>query len=161
MAFFQQLMQRQGVRQFVKFCIIGFSSMIIDVGLAQYLTFTVGWHWIPAQVLSFSIAVTNGFIWNSLWTFRDLGSGKRHEMYLKFVAVNIIGLLLNVFIMKFTFFVVTGRLISQGNPDKFHWLIGKGIAIVVVSVWNFLANKYWTFKPTAPLEFEPVGSQSV
>lgn len=138
-------MQRRGVRQFIKFCMIGFTSMIIDVGIARYLTYTLNWHWILAQTLSFSVAVSNGFLWNSLWTFRGMGSGRRHEQYVKFVAVNVVGLLLNIAIMKFVFLLFTGRLIHQGNPDPMHWNIAKGVAIVIVSCWNFLANKKWTF----------------
>lgn len=139
------LLQRRGVRQFVKFCIIGFSSMIIDVGLAKYLTYTLHQHWILAQVTSFSLAVTNGFLWNSMWTFRGMGSGKRHEMYMKFVLVNVVGLIMNLAIMKGCFLIVTGKLIGQGNPDPLHWNIAKAIAIVVVASWNFFANKKWTF----------------
>lgn len=142
------LLQRQGVQQFAKFCIIGFSSMLIDVLIAKKLTYGLHFHWVLAQAISFSLAVTNGFIWNSLWTFRGLGSGKRHEQYLKFVAVNIVGLLLNVLIMKIVFFTFTGQVINQGNPDEAHWNIAKGLAVVIVALWNFFANKHWTFKHT-------------
>ena len=140
------LMQRPGLQQFVKFCVIGFSSMIIDVVIAKKLTYGVGLHWVIAQTISFAVAVTNGFIWNSLWTFRGMGSGKRHERYARFVAVNIVGLILNVFVMKSIFMLFTGRLIHQGNPDETHWNIAKGVAVVLVAIWNFTANKRWTFK---------------
>lgn len=140
------LLQREGVRQFVKFCLIGFTSMFIDVSIGRFLTYHVGLHWILAQTISFSIAVTNGFVWNSLWTFRGLGSGTKHQQYLKFVAVNVVGLVLNVAIMKGIFLLFTGRLIGQGNPDPTHWYVAKGAAVVCVSLWNFIANKYWTFK---------------
>ena len=149
------LIQRRGVRQFVKFCVIGFTSMIIDVSIAKTLTYRVGWHWIIAQTISFAVAVTNGFIWNSLWTFKGLGAGKRHEQYAKFVLVNIVGLGLNVFIMKFIFMIFTGRFIGQGNPPELQWNIAKGIAIVLVALWNFFANKHWTFKHPDVEELTP------
>ena len=138
------LAQRPGVQQFIKFIIIGFSSMIIDVGIAKYLMHR-GWYWVPAQALSFTIAVTNGFIWNSLWTFRG-AAGKKHQQYIMFMAVNVIGLSLNISIMKFMFLLFTGKLIHQGNPEPMQWNIAKGVAIVIVSAWNFLANRKWTFK---------------
>ena len=140
--------------------------MIIDVGIAKYLTYTVGLNWIVAQTISFTFAVTNGFVWNSLWTFRGMGSGKRHEQYLKFLAVNIVGLLLNIGIMKTMFllfiFLSSGRLVlvHQGNPDPMHWNIAKAIAIVCVSTWNFLANKKWTFR-AAPAETADYSISSV
>ena len=134
------------LQQFIKFCIIGASSTVIDVFISQRLTYGLGWHWIISKVISFSFAVTNGFIWNSLWTFKGLGSSKKHEHYVKFVTVNLIGLGLNLAIMKPVFLVFTGRLINQGNPDKFHWAVATGTAILLVAIWNFLANKKWTFK---------------
>ncbi len=141
------MIQRPGLRQFVKFCLIGLTSMVIDVGIARYLTYEMQYHWILAQVISFALAVTNGFVWNSLWTFRGLGSGSRHAIYLKFVGVNVLGLLFNLIIMKGVFFAFTGHIINQGNPDKTHWAIAKGIAIVLVAIWNFQANKHYTFRP--------------
>ena len=79
-----------------------------------------------------------------------MGSGKKHEQYVKFVTVNLIGLALNLAIMKTVFLIFTGRLINQGNPDKLHWAFATGIAILLVAVWNFLANRKWTFKHDAP-----------
>ena len=141
------MLQRRGVRQFVKFCIIGFTSMILDVTIAKILTYRLNWHWILAQVISFSIAVTNGFIWNSLWTFRGLNSSRKRVQYAKFVLVNIVGLALNLAIMKVVFFLFTGHIINPRNPDEAHWNIAKAAAILVVAFWNFFANKYWTFRP--------------
>jgi putative flippase GtrA len=138
-------MQRQGVRQFIKFCLIGFTSMLIDISVAWCLTYKLNWNWILARTISFTFAVTNGYIWNSIWTFKGMGSGARHEQYMKFLAVNIVGLIANILIMKSVFFIFTGRIIHQGNPDKAHWIIATGIAVVIVSCWNFVANKKWTF----------------
>ncbi|MCC6729854.1 MAG: GtrA family protein [Chthonomonadales bacterium] len=139
------LLGRPVLRQFVKFCLIGVTSMVIDVSLAWLFTYRIGWHWALAQTLSFSVAVSNGYVWNSLWTFRGLGTRRRHEQYLMFVAVNIVGLALNLTIMKSVFFCFTGRIINQGNPDPAHWWVAKALAIVLVSLWNFLANRHWTF----------------
>jgi len=142
------LIQRPGVQQFLKFCVIGFSSLLIDVSISKYLTYTLGWNWILAKTISVAFAVSNGFVWNSLWTFRGMGSGKRHEMYIKFVMVNIVGLLLNIGIMKFVFFLFTGELIHRGTPDKMQGNVALAAAVVIVSAWNFLANKKWTFRET-------------
>ena len=54
------LMQRQGVRQFVKFCIIGFTSMFIDVGISYQLIYSLGMNATLAKTISFAVAVTNG-----------------------------------------------------------------------------------------------------
>ena len=141
----ESFLQREAVRQFVKFIIIGFSSMILDVGISYVLIYYAGWAWPLAKTLSFAIAVTNGFVFNSVWTFRGLGSGPRHHLYMKFVAVNIVGFLLNIGIMKTVLFLFTGQVIHHGQPDKLHFLVATGCAVVLVSLWNFVANKRWTF----------------
>src|SRR5690349_5893000 len=80
------LLQRPAVQQFIKFIIIGFSSAVIDVGTNKVLMHKFDTPWLLAGVLGFALGVTNGFFWNSRWTFRGLGSGRQHELYVKFVA---------------------------------------------------------------------------
>ena len=131
--------------QFIKFCVIGLTSTVIDIFISKRLTYDVHLHWVLAKVISTSLAVTNGFIWNSLWTFKGQGSDAKHKLYMKFVAVNVVGLCLNITIMKLVMVAFTGKLIHQGTPDKFHWAVATGVAILCVSIWNFTANKRWTF----------------
>ena len=140
------LIQRPGMRQFVKFVIIGFSSAAIDVAVNKILMHRFNTPWLVAGTIAFALGVTNGFIWNSRWTFRGLGSGRQHELYGKFVAVNIVGLLLNLCIMKLVFIAMTGQILLQSNPSSTQWNIAKAIAIVLVAIWNFTANKLWTFR---------------
>lgn len=134
------LLRRPGLQQFIKFCIIGASSTIIDAGILYALYKVNHWDRNLAQVLSFVVAVTNGYIWNSLWTFRGQGSGKQHEQYIKFTAVNIVGLLLTLIIENSFIFVLHSQFSEHAS-----FVVGKVVAIVVVSVWNFWANKKWTF----------------
>lgn len=142
------LAKHQGVRQFVKFCIVGFGSMLIDVGGLNLLTHT-GLHWAVAQVISFSLAVTNGFYWNSRWTFRGQGDAAKHELYLRFLAVNIVGLLLNMMVMKLVFAMWPGKTPTHIAAGSLILNVSKGCAIVVVSLWNFFANKHWTFRSSS------------
>jgi putative flippase GtrA len=136
--------RRPGLQQFIKFCIIGATSTVIDVGIFTLL-FNHNWNPILARCISVAFGVTNGFIWNSLWTFRGMGTGRRHEQFVKFAAVNVVGLGLNITIMQSIFYLFTGHFIRTGETDKLHTNIGLAIAIVIVSCWNFLANKKWTF----------------
>jgi putative flippase GtrA len=140
---------RPGVQQFIKFCIIGATSTVIDWSIFSYLSFSQ--HWSPnvAQLVSFSISVCNGYIWNSLWTFRGMGAGRRHEQFVKFLSVNVVGLLLTLTINNSVFFLFTGHFLSKGDPDKLHTYIAKAVALVLVVFWNFIANKKWTFANAA------------
>ena len=129
--------------QFVKFCLIGASSTVLDVVISRLLMDKFGMHWLAANTLSFAVAVTNGYLWNSLWTFRGMGSTRRHTQYLKFVAVNVVGYGLNTLIMTLMILLLAGHV--NGNPPRPAWAVAKATAILLVAIWNFLANKRWTF----------------
>ena len=133
----------KGWEQFIKFCLIGASSALLDIGISRLLMDRAGMAWFPANTLSFLVAVTNGYLWNSLWTFRGIGADRRHTQYLKFVAVNTVGYGLNTLIMALMFLLLTGHV--GGTPPRSIWAVAKGTAILLVAIWNFLANKRWTF----------------
>jgi len=139
------LMQRPGVRQFVKFCIVGASSFAIDFGISFILHFYFNINLKVAKTLSFAIAVTNGFIWNNKWTFQNSGTKAAHEKYAKFAAVNVVGWVLNLGIVTTVVAAETGSWTNQ-QPSKMVFLIATLVATGVVVIWNFFANKHWTFK---------------
>ncbi len=138
--------------QFGKFCVIGASSAVVDIGISTLLIAKLGIAWSAAYTLSFTVAVSNGYIWNSLWTFRGMGSTRRHLQYLKFVAVNVVGLGLNLMIMGLIILLLTGHV--GGKPPTPVLVLAKGTAIVLVAIWNFLANKRWTFAEPKPTPAE-------
>ena len=157
------LASRRGARQFVKFCIVGASSTIIDFGLLNFLKFTLGWPLALAASVSFLVAVCNGFYWNRRWTFRA-GQGDPKRQYPKFLATNIVGWLLNLSIMTLALIgasqlgfthvdrtpaQIVGLILTGEGKNEFSKLsvnLAKAIATVCVTAWNFSAAKFWTFK---------------
>lgn len=157
------LSARPGARQFIKFCIVGASSAVIDFGLLNLLHYKAGLPVAAAASISFLTAVCNGFYWNRRWTFRA-NEGNAASQYPKFVLTNIIGWLLNLGIMTLVLVLAgtLGFLHTQRTPGEIVSLIatqqGKGefnfltlngaklIATVIVTAWNFTASKLWTFK---------------
>ncbi len=165
----QRVSRHSGLRQLIKFCIVGASSTVISLSIFSLLVYhfhldevlhralagsprvqsfvdTYDLYVQVAAFIGFSFAVTNGYIWNSRWTFPRVDSIKRHQQYVRFVLVNIVGLVLNQIIL----FVVNG-ILTAGRPDSekgWEPLIAFGIATGIVVFWNFLANKNWTFKTT-------------
>src|SRR4051794_15578271 len=75
-----QVLKRRGLRQVAKFCIVGASSTAIDflvfytlieiVHLQQHVA-SQDLARSMAVLAAFLVAVTNGFYWNSRWTFRQ------------------------------------------------------------------------------------------
>jgi len=154
------LLRRTGTRQLVKFCFVGASSTLIDKGILWLLlsvTPRTPW-WISAS-MSFCLAVTNGFVWNRRWTFRARRHGSLRAQYAMFVATNLVGLMLNLGLTKLFLILFTGQLRHiGGNPKAIKVLIASLAAVPCVTLWNFAASKYWTFRPTAA-EARPGGGQ--
>ena len=123
-------------KEFIKFCLVGFSNLILD--MSGYWIFTRVFHlyYILAAVLSFSIAVTWSFFVNRRWTFRRRGSGFAGQ-YFKFIAANLISMALNLSLLYL--FVDYGGL---------HDLLAKLISSFFVAFVNFTINKFWTFGKT-------------
>ncbi len=118
----------------IKFLIVWVSSTLVDV---WFLFVFVDFFEIPLFfwiILSFLLAVLNWFIWNKFWTFRDK-SVKYKRQFTKFLFVSTGGLLLTLCFMYFFTSILS-----------IHYIISKLLTSAIVVVWNFLLNKYWTFK---------------
>jgi putative flippase GtrA len=154
----QKIIQRRGLRQFVKFCIVGASSTAVDFGIFYLLieVLHIKQHFASedlgralAVMAAFVVAVTNGFYWNSRWTFRQTDPASARRRYVQFVATNIVGLGLNLSITLAVARVAPVFLVDllspylQKDPAAF---IGKAVATGIVVFWNFAVNKYWTFR---------------
>ncbi len=143
------VLKRPEVQQFLRFCVVGFSSFAIDFGISFVLTFIMGVKWEIAKTVSFTLAVTNSFFWNRHWTFDAVGQREHHTQYAMFFSVNLVGYLLNLAIMKLVIFTNTGSIHGNFNSKPL-FIVATLVATAVVVFWNFFANKHWTFKePTS------------
>jgi len=88
---------------------------------------------ILAATMSFIFAVIFSFTFNKIWTFQNRSKNIRKQ-FIKFLIVSVIGLLLTVSLM----FVFVKLL-------HIFYLLSKIMTSVIVLLWNFLANKLWTF----------------
>jgi len=168
-----ELMKKPVVRQFIKFCIVGGSSTVIDLGLHYIMLYVVqvdgrpfgevlgrslidSMPWLfgfasdadsaaypVLKVVSSGVAILNSFYWNRRWTFDIRGKEERMRQLHRFVAVALIGMALQTLIG-------TGlRNIIPGHPKR-SWAIASAIATVVVAFWNFSGQKLWTFRKKHP-----------
>jgi putative flippase GtrA len=143
--------------QFVQFCLVGalstaLNELLFNLFLSHKLDLNLSY------ILAFCIAVTNGFFLNRAWTFRRARSSKMERQYTMFFAVNIVGLGLSWAVMR----VVGAWLLHAGwaesqalllqqwlqkpvDPSNLAHSIGVLAATPPCAVWNFSANKLWTF----------------
>jgi putative flippase GtrA len=147
MAGILSLWQRRGVRQLVKFCLVGASSAVVDNATKWVLLKnfpTLPW-WMAATV-AFGFGLTNGFFWNRHITFRARNYGNAKKQYIKFAITNSIGLLLNLTITKMFLMLLTRQVVHGQNPEAHIVIYASLMALPFVAIWNFSAAKYWTFR---------------
>lgn len=118
--------------QLAKFCTVGASGYVVN--LAVYATLLhFGVYYLLAAVGSFLVAVSNNYAWNRLWTFRNQ---RGHLVFqgVRFLVVSSIALAANLLFLT--------ALVAVGVPK----LPAQAIAIALVTPWNFVANKLWSFR---------------
>lgn len=133
--------------QFGKFAAVGLSSTAIDFGILNILSLTTG---ITAgfilggvNIPGFGVAVVSSYFWNKFWTFRAGGEGGLFQDFPKFLAVAVVGLVLNSGIV---IFITTYVPPFFGLNPQTHLNIAKVIATLLVLVWNFLGFKFLVFR---------------
>ena len=126
--------RHRGLRQFVKFCLVGFSNVVVYFAIYLLLTRVVGWYFLAASIVSFLVAVTWSFYWNRRWTFR-LAGGTPGDHYRKFVLTNIAsGVMSNT-----ALYVLVERF-------GWHDIAANVVIIGFTTFWNFSVTKFWAFR---------------
>lgn len=132
---------KRSSKQFVKFALVGGAGTIVNL-LVLKLTLTVWSEFnattpfaveVFASAVAFLVAVVNNFLFNRWWTFRS--TGPAHVEFGKFLTVSLAGLGLNT--LAFSLF--RGHL-------ELPVLLSQLLAIGCVLPFNFLVNKFWSFR---------------
>ena len=119
--------------KFLKFCVVGFSGMVVDFGTTWLCKEKFGWNKYVSNSIGFTLAATNNYLWNRLWTFQSNNANIPIE-YGKFFLISVIGLGINNFVI----YLLHEKL-------KLNFYFAKIFAIGVVSIWNFGMNYLFTF----------------
>jgi putative flippase GtrA len=128
---------RRGVRQFVKFGLVGASGFVVNLIVFTLLQKVVPGHARPLEYdVIFSIAFLSGgvsnYYLNRIWTFRSTRHAVREGA--QFLSVSVIALVACL---------IVSTLVSPwlGHGHK-TWFVANVAGIFI----NFFVNKYWTFK---------------
>ncbi|MEG4960153.1 MULTISPECIES: glycosyltransferase [unclassified Microcoleus] len=133
---------RWPVGRFLRFGVVGFSGVFVDMGVFYLLRTVLGLGLTRSAIFSAEVAIINNFLWNDLWTFRDISKrqpGKRQGLkrLLKFNTICLIGLMMNVLLVNVLF-----------NVFKVNEYWAKLIAIATVTLWNFWINMKLSWRVT-------------
>ena len=133
------LMKRKGeLWRFLKFCVVGLSGVLVNMGLLWLLTELAGLFYLLSAAISIETSIISNFIFNNYFTFRDRRSpGVKSFLnrLVKFNLVSLAGLGINM-----------GVLWLLTEVFGLYYLLSNLCGIVVATLWNYLVNTWWTWK---------------
>ena len=136
--------------RFMIFCFVGVFGAIVDFGVMNLILHFTGKAKL-ASTISFIAAVISNFIWNRYWTYPDSRKKPVLQQLAQFFLINSIGLGIR-FILFLTIdrpiINLAEKLIPQDffiKPSVVGHNITMVIAIFIVLLWNFFANRLWTY----------------
>lgn len=121
------------IGQFLKFGVVGLLGTVIDFLFTWLCKEKLKWNKFLANSIGFMLAATSNYILNRIWTFESDNPEVGRE-YFSFFIVSVIGLGLNNLI-----------LYLLHEKGKMNFYLAKAFAIALVTLWNFVANYFFTF----------------
>ncbi len=136
--------------RFIKFGTVGLIGSVIDFGIFNLLTIVLHVTSIASSTVSFALAVINNFILNRFWTYPESRQSSIYKPLVQFVIVSCLGLAIRIPLFAW----LEKVLIPLAAKTFPHFLtptiIGHNVALAlvigVVMMWNYLVNRFWTFK---------------
>jgi putative flippase GtrA len=119
--------------KFIKFSLVGFSGIFVDFGTTFVCKEILKIQKYVANTMGFILAATSNFFLNRIWTFHSTNPNVMLE-FTRFFLIALIGLMINLLII----WAMNGKL-------KVNFYLSKLAATVLVTLWNFLINAYYTF----------------
>ncbi|MEI6901042.1 MAG: GtrA family protein [Bacteroidota bacterium] len=121
------------VLKFIKFCLVGFSGIFVDFGITYFLKEVLKVQKYYANATGFITAATTNYILNRTWTFHSTNPHVLME-FSRFFLIALIGLGLNSAVI----WLMNGKF-------KVNFYLSKLVGTILVTLWNFLINAYFTF----------------
>lgn len=123
------------LKQFMRFLSVGVIATAIHYAVLIALKESGLLSPTSASAVGFVISAVGNYLMNYHFTFR---SGRKHtEALPRFASVALAGLALNALTME-----------TLSAKMGLHYLLAQVVATGLVLVWNFAANRWWTFRAT-------------
>ena len=143
------LLRSTRLLQFIKFCFVGGSGVVVDMGLLYLLADPkcLGLNVTLSKIIAAEVAMINNFIWNELWTFRAEGclkseilngESKSKGIFRRFLTFNAIcGIGIGFAVLLLSLF---------HKWLEWHLYLSNFLAIILVTLWNFGLNVHLNWK---------------
>ena len=133
-------------RRFARYMAVGISGTLLDFAILSALKYFLGWPTLPANVISYSCGILNNYLLSRCWVYPDARAKQRSVQMLQFILVSLVGLVLNNILVL----VLEGPAGTLLPNPAYGYIPAKVVATLAVFVWNFIANRFWTFDPIKP-----------
>ena len=141
---------RKEAKRFIKFMFVGALGAIVDFGALNLLAHVFDVPVTIAGVISFTLAVTQNFLWNRYWTYPESRAFPAIPQYLQFVVINATALLIRVPILALVPGPVINFLESSGMAPATAEVLGNNFALAlavgIAMFWNFFVNRFITYR---------------
>jgi putative flippase GtrA len=125
-------------RKIFKFGIVGIAGTLTNLIIFFILVDLLKFNATIVSIITFSIAVTQNYILNHVWTFHEITKDENVSFtgYVKFVLTSLLGLAVNLIVLNIIiyFFNIPLKVIAQG------------FGIFSGMIFNFIGSKFFVFR---------------
>jgi dolichol-phosphate mannosyltransferase len=133
------LMRRTGeLLRFIKFCLVGISGILVNMGLLWLLTEVAGLFYLLSAAISIETSIVSNFILNDFFTFPDRRLPGAKSFFLRLVKYNLLcvaGLGVNM-----------GVLWLLTDVLGIYYLLSQLVGIAAATLWNYILSTWWAWK---------------
>lgn len=122
--------------EFIKFCFVGLSGVLVNLGAYIYLTRALAVNFTIASPIAIELSILSNFLFNHIWTFHKRNTyGPLYKKLFKFHIVAGMAGLSNYFV-----FLILLYLLS------FHDILSNFMGICMGTLINYSLNSLWTWR---------------
>jgi len=122
--------------RFLKFCLVGASGVVVNLGLLWILTEVAGLFYLVSAAFSIEASILSNFALNELWTFRDRVRSTKGilKRAVKFNLICVGGLVIYLAILG-----------AMTELLGLYYMISALFGIAAATLWNYAMNAMWTW----------------
>jgi putative flippase GtrA len=140
--------------ELAKFCVVGMTGAIIDLGGADYLHVHQGMGALAAKGISITVATVVTYLGSRFWTFRHRVNQPMLREGLLFLVLNIIGLIIAEGVIAITTYGLDMKSELAYNAAS---VVGTGLG----TIFRYFSYKKWVFLAHTPAAAVAAGEAAV
>jgi dolichol-phosphate mannosyltransferase len=127
-----------GIKHFLKFCVVGASGAVVNLGFLALFVQVVHMDKVWAQVPSYQISIWTNFAFNEFWTFSDRRTPGLKSFLIRAIKFNLVS--------QIGWGINWGVYRLALKVAGINYIVSQVIAIAIATMWNFLSNVIWTWR---------------